>query len=95
MESWVAQQDLTDLDLYEQCFEGLKFNSNYGIDRLRSENITYLSPNLGSSAFATGGSATNISALRNNYNFTNSLSFDRRFAEKRGEQPRDAGWRCA
>ncbi|WP_163410705.1 SusC/RagA family TonB-linked outer membrane protein [Flavobacterium ajazii] len=62
-------------------FEGFKFNSNYGIDRLRSENITYLSPNLGSSAYATGGSSTNISALRNNYNFTNSLSFDRRFGE--------------
>lgn len=60
-------------------FDGFKFDSNYGIDRLRAENITYLSPNLGSSAYATGGSATNISALRNNYNFTNSFSFDRRF----------------
>ena len=60
-------------------FEGFKFDSNYGIDRLRAENITYLSPNLGSSAYATGGSATNISALRNNYNFTNSFSFDKRF----------------
>lgn len=36
-------------------FEGFKFDSNYGLDRLRSENITYLSPNLGSSAYATGG----------------------------------------
>ena len=45
----------------------------------KSENITYLSPNLGSSAYATAGSATNIAATRNNYNFTNSLSFDRRF----------------
>ncbi|CAD0005143.1 SusC/RagA family TonB-linked outer membrane protein [Flavobacterium chungangense] len=62
-------------------FDGFKFDSNYGIDRLRAENISYLSPNLGSSAFATGGSSTNISILRNNYNFTNSLSFDRRFGE--------------
>jgi len=62
-------------------FEGFKFDTNYGIDRLRSENITYLSPNLGSSAYATGGSSTNIAALRNNYNFTNSLSFDKRFGE--------------
>ncbi|CAM3452442.1 SusC/RagA family TonB-linked outer membrane protein [Flavobacterium chungbukense] len=60
-------------------FDGFKFDSNYGIDRLKSENITYLSPNLGSSAYATAGSATNIAATRNNYNFTNSLSFDRRF----------------
>lgn len=63
-------------------FDGFKFDSNYGIDRLRAENITYLSPNLGSSAFATGGSATNIAALRNNYNFTNSFTFDRRFGAK-------------
>lgn len=60
-------------------FEGLKFNSNYGIDRLRAENLSYLSPNLGSSGFATSGSTTNIATLRNNYNFTNTLSFDRRF----------------
>ncbi|KUJ62380.1 SusC/RagA family TonB-linked outer membrane protein [Flavobacteriaceae bacterium CRH] len=64
-----------------RLFEGLKFDSNYGLDRLRSENITYLSPILGSSAYATGGSSTNIAALRNNYNFTNTLSFDRRFAD--------------
>lgn len=64
-----------------KLFDGLKFESNYGLDRLRSENKIYLSPLLGSSAFATGGSATNISALRNNYNFTNTLNYDRRFGE--------------
>lgn len=59
--------------------DGLKFESNYALDRLKSENKIYLSPNIGSSAFATGGSATNISALRDNYNFTNTLNYDRHF----------------
>ncbi len=62
-----------------KLLDGLRFESNYAIDRLRSEDKTYLSPLLGSSAFATGGSATNISALRNNHNFTNSLTYDQRF----------------
>jgi len=65
-----------------KLLEGLTFESNYALDRLRSENLTYLSPNLGSSQFATGGSTTNISALRDNHNFTNSLNFDKRFGEK-------------
>lgn len=65
-----------------KLLEGLTFESNYALDRLKSENITYLSPNLGSSAFSTGGSATNISALRDNHDFTNSLNFDKRFGEK-------------
>jgi len=64
-----------------KLLDGLKFDSNYALDRLRSEDKTYLSPILGSSAFSTGGSVTNVSALRNNYNFTNSLSYDKRFGE--------------
>ncbi|WP_316848864.1 SusC/RagA family TonB-linked outer membrane protein [Pedobacter agri] len=64
-----------------KLFDGLKFESNYALDRLKSENKIYLSSILGSSAFATGGSATNISALRDNYNFTNSLNYDRRFGK--------------
>lgn len=64
-----------------KLLKNLKFDTNYALDRLRSEDVSYLSPLLGSSAFASGGSATNISALRNNYNFTNSLSFDQRFGE--------------
>jgi TonB-linked SusC/RagA family outer membrane protein len=65
-----------------RLLDGLTVESNYGLDRLRTENITYLSPALGSNAFSSGGSSTNISALRNNYNFTNTLNFDRRFNEK-------------
>lgn len=65
-----------------KLLDGLNFESNYGLDRLRSENITYLSPLLGSSGFSAGGSATNIAALRNNYNFTNTLNYDKRFGEK-------------
>jgi TonB-linked SusC/RagA family outer membrane protein len=62
--------------------KSLKFESNYAIDRLRSEDITYLSPLIGSSAYSTGGSATNISGLRNNWNFTNNFSYDQRFGDK-------------
>lgn len=62
-----------------KLFDGLKFESNYAVDRLRSESKIFLSSALGSNAYSSAGSATNISALRDNYNFTNSLNYDRRF----------------
>ncbi|MFD2744212.1 MULTISPECIES: SusC/RagA family TonB-linked outer membrane protein [Sphingobacterium] len=62
--------------------EGLKFTSTYALDRNITTNKTYLSPNLGSSGFSNGGAATNLSGVRNNWNFINTLNFDRTFAEK-------------
>lgn len=64
-----------------KLFDGLRFESNYAIDRLRSENKIFLSSALGSNAYSSAGSATNISALRDNYNFTNSLNYDCRFGK--------------
>ncbi|PTS99609.1 SusC/RagA family TonB-linked outer membrane protein [Pedobacter sp. HMWF019] len=64
-----------------RLLKNLKFNTNYALDRMRTDDITYLSPLLGSSAYSTGGSAINIEGTRNNWNFTNSLSYDQRFGE--------------
>lgn len=64
-----------------KLLKNLKFDSNYALDRMRTDDVTFLSPKLGSSAYAIGGSATNISGVRNNWNFTNSLSYDERFGE--------------
>lgn len=65
-----------------QLLKNLKFNSTYALDRNLSTTKTYLSPNLGSSGYTNGGSVSNSSALRNNWNFTNSLTFDQTFAQK-------------
>lgn len=62
-----------------KIFKLLDFNSLYAIDRLRSENISYLSPLLGSQGYGVGGSATNVSALRDNYTFTNTLGYNTEF----------------
>lgn len=62
-----------------KLFDGLKFESNYAIDRLRGENKIFLSSELGSNAYSSAGSATNISLLSDNHNFTNTLNYDRRF----------------
>lgn len=59
-----------------KIFNLLDFNTLYAIDRLRSENQSYLSPLLGSQGYGVGGSATNVSALRDNYTFTNTLGYD-------------------
>lgn len=65
-----------------QLAPGLKFTSTYAVDRNITTNKTYLSPNLGSSGYSNGGSATNLSGLRNNWNFTNTLNYDRTFGTK-------------
>lgn len=64
-----------------KLFKLLDFRTIYALDRLRSENLSYLSPVLGSQGYGVGGSATNVSALRNNYVFTNTLSYDGRFGK--------------
>lgn len=62
--------------------KNLKFTSTYAVDRNLSTTKTYLSPNLGSSGYTDGGSVSNMSSLRNNWNFTNSLSYDPVLSEK-------------
>ncbi len=60
----------------------LEFNTFYAMDRLRTETVTFLSPKIGSSGYADGGSATNVSALRNNETFTNTLNYDQVFNDR-------------
>ncbi len=58
--------------------KGLTFTTNYAVDRLKTADVTSLSPEQGSSS-STNGSVTNVSGLRNNWNFTNNLNYDIRF----------------
>lgn len=64
-----------------KLFKLLDFSTLYAIDRLRSENLSYLSPLLGSQGYGVGGSATNVSALRDNYTFTNTLGYNKEFGK--------------
>jgi len=54
----------------------LELKSLYAIDRLNQEDDTYGSPDLGSDSYSTQGSATNISYLRQNESWSNTLKFD-------------------
>jgi len=65
-----------------KLLRNLEFNTSYSLDRLKTETVTYLSPKIGSSGYADGGSVTNVSALRDNQNFTNTLNYDQFFANK-------------
>ncbi len=60
--------------------KGLNLTTNYSIDRLRTESINSLSATPGSSS-STNGSVTNVTGLRNNWNFTNTLNYDTRFGK--------------
>lgn len=56
-----------------------ELNTTYAMDRLRTENDTWLSSQLGSSGYSVGGSATNVSALRNNWDWASTLSFNNKY----------------
>lgn len=61
-----------------RLLKGLDLNTTYSIDRLKTENIGFNSSKTGSSATTTGGNAYNISALRDNWNWTTTLNYDTR-----------------
>lgn len=54
----------------------LEFKTLYAIDRLDQEDYIYGSPDLGSDSYSSKGSATNISYLRQNESWSNTLKFD-------------------
>lgn len=60
--------------------KGLTFTTNYSVDRLNTVNINSISPEQGSGS-STNGSVTNVTALRDNWNFTNTLNYDSRFGK--------------
>lgn len=64
-----------------RLLKGLDLNTTYSIDRLKTENIGFNSSKTGSSATTTGGNAYNISALRDNWNWTTTLNYDTRLAK--------------
>jgi TonB-linked SusC/RagA family outer membrane protein len=59
----------------------LQLNTTYALDRLRTENATWLSSELGSSAYSIGGSATKVSALRNNWDWASTLGFNNTYGK--------------
>ncbi len=59
--------------------KGLEFSTTYALDRLRTDNVAFLSAERGSSS-SSNGNVTNVTALRNNWDWTSTLSYDRRFS---------------
>ncbi|QES88299.1 SusC/RagA family TonB-linked outer membrane protein [Rhizosphaericola mali] len=53
-----------------------EFATLYSIDRLKVENQSYQGPEIGSSAYSSGGSAANISTTINNWDWTNTINFN-------------------
>ncbi|SEL62701.1 SusC/RagA family TonB-linked outer membrane protein [Parapedobacter koreensis] len=60
--------------------KGLNFTTSYSLDRLTTLNVGSTSPVHGSGS-TTNGSVTNVTSLFNNWNFTNTLNYDARFAD--------------
>lgn len=61
--------------------KGLNFRTNYGIDRLLVEDISYLSP-LHGDGFGSGGSTTNSLRTVKRWNWQNTVQYDVKLADK-------------
>ena len=63
-----------------KLLKGLDYKMSYGVDRLKIENITYNDPLSGQGS--PNGSATNVSRFTNNWNWTNTLTYNHTFFAK-------------
>lgn len=59
--------------------KGLTLTTNYSVDRLRVDNISANLPVIGSQSYPTKGSISNVTSIRNNTDFSNTLQYDTRF----------------
>ncbi|WP_223834030.1 SusC/RagA family TonB-linked outer membrane protein [Spirosoma profusum] len=66
-----------------KLLKNLDFVSSYAIDRLRTDNVSFDSAIQGN-GFASKGAVANATALRDNWNWTNTLTFNETFAGKHG-----------
>lgn len=64
-----------------RLLKGLDLSTIYSLDRLKTENIGFNSSKVGSSSTTTGGNVYNVSALRDNWNWTTTLNYDARLAK--------------
>lgn len=62
--------------------KSLAITTLYAFDRIDSQNEAFRSPLLGSEAYNTGGSSTNVSAVRYNQAWTNTINYSQLFATK-------------
>lgn len=63
-----------------QLLKNFQFRTSYAIDRLRTETKTFDSA-LQGNGYSTKGNAVNVSALRDNWNWTNTLTFTPTFGK--------------
>ncbi|MEA5427761.1 SusC/RagA family TonB-linked outer membrane protein [Arcicella lustrica] len=64
-----------------KLYKNLEFTTTYAIDRLRTDTYSYDSPIQGN-GFSSRGNATNVSAVRDNWNWTNTLTYNTVIADK-------------
>jgi TonB-linked SusC/RagA family outer membrane protein len=66
-----------------KLLKNLDFTTTYAIDRLRTDNVSFNSAIQGD-GFSSRGSVTNVSAVRDNWNWTNTLAYNETFSGRHG-----------
>ncbi|SOD78616.1 TonB-linked outer membrane protein, SusC/RagA family [Spirosoma fluviale] len=64
-----------------KLLKGLDFTTTYSIDRLRTDNVSFDSP-LQGNGFSSRGAVTNVTALRDNWDWASTLTYNETFGGK-------------
>ena len=64
-----------------KLLKNLDFNTSYAVDRLRTDNVSFNSAVQGD-GYSSKGSVTNVSAVRDSWNWTNTLNYNQTFGGK-------------
>jgi TonB-linked SusC/RagA family outer membrane protein len=64
-----------------KLLKNLDFNTSYAVDRLRTDNVSFNSAVQGD-GYSSKGSVANVSAVRDSWNWTNTLNYNQTFGGK-------------
>ncbi|MEI6751596.1 MAG: SusC/RagA family TonB-linked outer membrane protein [Paludibacter sp.] len=64
-----------------KLLKNLDISTNYSLDRLKTENISFTSAQLGSTGYSQGGSVTNATGTRDNWDWSTLINYKMDFAK--------------
>jgi TonB-linked SusC/RagA family outer membrane protein len=72
---------IANISAVAKLYKNLDFTTTYAVDRLRTDTYSYDSPIQGN-GYSSKGNATNVTAIRDNWNWTNTLNYSTTLFDK-------------
>jgi hypothetical protein len=72
---------IANISAVAKLYKNLDFTTTYAVDRLRTDTYSYDSPIQGN-GYSSKGNAANVTAIRDNWNWTNTLNYSTTLFDK-------------